>query len=113
VIANMVSSPHHLGATMNTDRRHRMTDLFGRLKPGESLESARAELTAIHAAIVKEHREAYSKRANVQLRVARLREQIAAPARTILLVLLSAAGIVFVIACSSCRQSDCGSLGPA
>ena len=33
VIANVVTSPHHLGATMTTDREHRMTELFGRLKP--------------------------------------------------------------------------------
>src|SRR5262249_5467548 len=42
-----------------------------------------------------------SKRANPQLRVVKLRDQIAAPARTILLVLLAAAAIVFVIACSN------------
>ena len=30
-IANMVTSPHHLGATMNVERVHRMTELFGRL----------------------------------------------------------------------------------
>src|SRR5262249_52712095 len=101
VIANMVSSPHHLGATMNTERTHRMTDLFGRLKPGVSVEDARAELTALHTAILGEHPEAYSKRANVQLTVAKLRDQIAAPARTILLMLLSAAGVVFIIACSN------------
>jgi hypothetical protein len=52
IIANMVTSPHHLGATMVTRRTHRMTDLFGRLKPGVSLEAARAELTAVHAAMV-------------------------------------------------------------
>ena len=45
--------------------------------------------------------EAYSDRSDVQLQVARLRDQIAAPARTILLVLLAAAGVVFVIACSN------------
>jgi putative ABC transport system permease protein len=101
IIANIVTSPHHLGATMNTSRTHRMTDLFGRLRPGVTLEQARAELSGIHTAIVRDHPEAYSKRANVQLRVARLRDQIAAPARTILLVLLSAAAIVFVIACSN------------
>ena len=101
IIANIVCSPHHLGATMVTDRTHRMTDLFARLKPGVSLEAARAELTRLHSAIVNEHPQDYSKRANVQLRVARLRDQIAAPARTILLVLLGAAAIVFVIACSN------------
>jgi predicted permease len=101
IVANMVTSPHHLGATMNTQRTHRMTELFGRLAPGATLEAARAELTAIHAAIVQEHPEAYSVRANVQLRVTTLRDQIVTPARTILLMLLAAAGIVFVIACSN------------
>ena len=37
----------------------------------------------------------------MQLTVTRLRDQIAAPARTILLVLLAAAAVVFVIACSN------------
>ena len=101
IIANVVTSPHHLGATMVTSRTHRMTELFGRLAPGASLEAARAELTAVHAAMVREHPEAYSAKANVQLSVKKLRDQIAAPARTILLVLLAAAAVVFVIACSN------------
>ncbi len=101
IIANMVTSPHHLGATMVTQRTHRMTELFGRLTPGATLESARAELTAAHAAMLREHPEAYSTKAHVQLSVARLRDQIASPARTILLVLLAAAAVVFVIACSN------------
>jgi putative ABC transport system permease protein len=98
IIANVVTSPHHLGATMVTNRAHRMTELFGRLAPGVSLEAARAELTAVHAAIVRAHPEAYWAGADVQLSVATLRDQIAAPARTILLVLLAAAAVVFVIA---------------
>ena len=101
IIANVVTSPHHLGATMTTSRTHRMTELFGRLAPGVSLEKARAELTGIHAAIMREHPEAYSAKANVQLSVKTLRDQIVAPAQTILLVLLASAGIVFVIACSN------------
>jgi len=101
IIANVVTSPHHLGATMVTSRTHRMTELFGRLAPGASLEAARAELTAVHAGMMREHPEAYSERADVQLKVAKLRDQIAAPARTILLVLLAAAAVVFVIACSN------------
>jgi putative ABC transport system permease protein len=101
IIANVVTSPHHLGATMVTSRVHRMTELFARLAPGTTLDAARAELTAVHTAIVREHPEAYIQRANVQLRVTKLRDQIASPARTILLVLLGAAAIVFVIACSN------------
>ena len=101
IIANMVTSPHHLGATMNTDRRHRMTELFGRLAPGATLEAARAELTSVHASMMREHPEAYSAQAQVQLQVRTLRDQLASPARTILLVLLAAAAVVFVIACSN------------
>src|SRR4029078_8858489 len=101
IIANVVTSPHHLGATMSTNRTHRMTELFGRLAPGATVEAARAELTAAHAAMMREHPQAYSTKSGIQLRVARLRDQIAAPARTILLVLLSAAAIVFIIACSN------------
>ena len=101
IIANMVTSPHHLGATMNIERVHRMTELFGRLAPGASVENARAELTAAYAAMVREHPEAYSTNANMQLSVTPLREQITAPARTILLVLLAAAAVVFIIACSN------------
>ena len=101
IIANVVTSPHHLGATMVTNRSHRMTQLFGRLAPGASLADARAELTSVHAAIVREHPEAFSAKSNVQLTVTRLRDQIASPARAILLVLLAAAAVVFVIACSN------------
>ena len=101
IIANVVTSPHHLGATMVTERTHRMTELFGRLAPGATLEAARAELTAVHAGMLREHPDAYSTRADVRLSVTPLRDQIAAPARTILLVLLAAAGVVFVIACSN------------
>ena len=54
IIANMVTSPHHLGATMNTDRKHRMTDLFGRLAPGASVDAARAELVGLHASMLRD-----------------------------------------------------------
>src|SRR5262249_55206507 len=101
IIANVVTSPHHLGATMVTQRTHRMTELFGRLAPGASVESARVELAAVHAAMMREHPEAYSKPAALQLSVTPLREQITAPARTILLLLLAGAAVVFVIACSN------------
>jgi putative ABC transport system permease protein len=101
LIANIVTSPHHLGATMVTNRSHRMTELFGRLTPGSSTEAARAELTAVLAAMKREHPEAYLSKTDPALQVTRLRDQIAAPARTIMLVLLAAASIVFLIACSN------------
>ncbi len=101
IIANVVTSPHHLSATMVDGRVHRMTELFGRLAEGADLEAARAELRAIHGAMVKEHPEAYPEEADFRIDAKRLREQITSPARTVLLVLLAASGLVFVIACSN------------
>src|SRR5438034_5562916 len=101
IIANVVTSPHHLSATMVTGRVHRMTQLFARLAPGANLESASAELRAVHGAMVKEHPEAYSARADFRIDAVLLRDQITSRARTVLLVLLAAAALVFVIACSN------------
>jgi predicted permease len=101
IIANVVTSPHHLSATMVTGRVHRMTELFGRLAPGATLDSARAELRAVHGTMVKEHPEAYSAKSDFRIDAVRLRDQITARARTVLLVLLTASVLVFVIACSN------------
>jgi len=101
IIANIVTSPHHLGATMVAGRTHRMTELFGRLAPGATLEAARGELESIHRAMVSEHSDSYSAKAGMQITATPLRDQITSPARTILLLLLASAGVVFIIACSN------------
>jgi putative ABC transport system permease protein len=101
IIANIVTSPHHLSATMVTGRVHRMTELFGRLAPGADLEQARAELRTVYGTMLKEHPEAYSPRADFRIDAVRLRDQITSSARTILWVLLAASMLVFVIACSN------------
>src|SRR6266849_3438894 len=101
IIANVVTSPHHLSATMVTGRVHRMTQLFGRLAPGQTLESARAELKAVHASIVSQHPESYPNRANFGIDAVLLRDQITSRARTVLWVLLAASTLIFVIACSN------------
>src|SRR5271155_4494398 len=67
IIANVVTSPHHLSATMVEGRVHRMTELFGRLAPGATLESARAELSVVHGAMIRQHPEAYSPKADVRI----------------------------------------------
>src|SRR5437899_954823 len=90
IIANVVTSPHHLSATMVTGRVHRMTELFARLAPGATLDQARAELRSVYGAMTKQHPEAYSAKADFQIGAKLLRDQITSGARTILLVLLAA-----------------------
>jgi putative ABC transport system permease protein len=101
LIANMVTSPHHLSATMITGREHRMTETFGRLAPSASLESARTELRQVHGTLIREHAEAYPPRAAFAINVVRLRDELTARARTLLIVLMAASILVFVIACSN------------
>jgi predicted permease len=101
IISNIVTSPHHLSATMVTGRIHRMTELFGRLAPGATVEQARAELLSAYSAMKNQHPEAYAQEANFQIGVKLLRDQITSGARTVLLVLLAASGLVFIIACSN------------
>jgi predicted permease len=101
IIANVVTSPHHLSATMVEGRVHRMTELFARLAPGATLEQARTELQTVYTRMVKDHPESYSVQAQGAIEAVKLRDQIVAPARTILLVLLAASALVFLIACSN------------
>ena len=101
LIANVVTSSHHMSATMQDGRVHRMTELFGRLAPGASLDQAVAELRAVHGGMVTAHKEAYPPRDDFRINAVQLRDQITSPARTILLVLLGASGLIFVIACSN------------
>jgi putative ABC transport system permease protein len=101
LIANVVTSPHHLSATMVTGREHRMTEVFGRLAPGVDLDAARAEITTVQRGMIAAHPEAYSKKADFRINAVRLRDQITSKARTVLLVLLAASGLMFIIACSN------------
>src|SRR5438552_7235623 len=101
IMANIVTSPHHLSATMVTSRLHRMTELFGRLAPGATLDQARAELRSVYGSITNAHPEAYPAKGNYQTSAKLLRDQIPSGARTVLLVLLAASALVFIIACSN------------
>ena len=101
LIANIVTSPHHLSATMVQGREHRMTEVFGRLAPGANLESARAEVHTVYSAMLAAHPEVYKASDHYQVDVTRMHDQINSRARTVLWVLLAASGLLFVIACSN------------
>jgi putative ABC transport system permease protein len=100
-IANIVTSPHHLSATMVQGREHRMTEVFGRLAPNADLDSARAELQTVYAGMLAAHPGTYKAADHFTLNVTRMHDQINSRARTILWVLFAASGLLFVIACSN------------
>jgi predicted permease len=76
-----------------------MTELFGKLAPGATLDQARTELGTVYASIKKDHPDAYPASAQFTISTKMLRDQITSGARTVLLVLLAASGLVFIIAC--------------
>src|ERR1700691_889412 len=88
IIGNLVISPHHLSATMVTGRIHRMTELFGKLAPGATLDQARTELRTVYASMEKDHPDAYPDNGGYRIDARMLRDEITSGARTVLLVLL-------------------------
>lgn len=101
IIANVVTSPHHLSATMVTGREHRMTEVFARLAPGATLKQARAELNTVYSAMLTAHPDVYKPGDHYQISVTRMHDQINTGANTILWVLFAASGLLFVIASSN------------
>ncbi len=101
IIANVVTSPHHLSATMVTGREHRMTEVFARLAPGATVDSARAELNTVYGAMIAAHPEVYKPEDHYRIDVTRMHDQINARANTILWLLFAASGLLFVIASSN------------
>jgi putative ABC transport system permease protein len=101
IIANIVTSPHHLSATMVTGREHRMTEVFGRLAPGTTLESARAELRTAYSAMLSAYPGIYKPDNHYSIDVTRMHDQINSQANTILWVLFAASALLFIIACSN------------
>ncbi len=101
LIANIVTSPHHLSATMVTGREHRMTEVFARLADGARLAAARAELRTVYGAMLSAHPEVYKADSRYRIDVTRIRDQINSKARMVLWILLAASGLLFVIACSN------------
>src|SRR5215469_1691247 len=99
IMVNLATSPHQLSATMVTGRIHRMTEVFGKLAPGVTLDQARAELRSVYATMKKDNPDAYPTNADFTISARMLRDQVTSGARTVLLVLLAASGLVFIIAC--------------
>jgi len=101
LFANVVTSPHHLSAVMVEGRLHRMTEVFARLAPNTTLETAQAELAEAYAGIKRDYSGEYPDRAGFALTMVPLREQLTSKARTVLIVLMAASILIFVIACSN------------
>ncbi len=101
IYVNMSTSPHHLDASMAHDRVHRMTEVFARLAPGATVESATTEVRDISTRLHGDYPESYDAGSGFSVSVTPLKDQLTARARPILLLLLGTALFVLFIACAN------------
>lgn len=98
---NYATNDHYMGAAMQDDRRHRMTDVFARLAPGQTVDGARAELGAVAGALREEYPDAYPERLGMDLVVTPWQEELTKGARSTFLVLMGTVGLVLLLACAN------------
>ncbi|HEY2374899.1 MAG TPA: ABC transporter permease [Gemmatimonadaceae bacterium] len=101
LFVNVVTSPHHLSATMKQGRTHRMTEVFARLAPSATVEQARAEIARIGTNVRADHPEAYERAARYDITVSPLRLALNERASLTLWLLMGAAAFVLLIACAN------------
>src|SRR5579872_2984886 len=83
------------------NRRARFMNVFGRLKPGISLERAQVDLATIAKQLEKSYPDAYPKDYGYGIATMSLQDELTRKARMTFLILLSAAGFVLLIACAN------------
>lgn len=93
--------PFRSSKNMTEHRDHRMMEVFGRLKPGVSVEQANADLATIAGHLQHEYPKFYPPETGYAATASSLREELTHGARPTLIVLLAAAGFVLLIACAN------------
>jgi predicted permease len=101
VLVNIVTSAHHLSASMVTSRTHRMTEVFARLAPGAEVLQARAEIERLAANMRRDHPEGYNPKENSRVELAALREAVNERATLMFWLLMGAAAFVLLVACAN------------
>src|SRR5690606_7024753 len=91
VFVNLVTSPHHLDATMVHGRSHRMTNVFARIAPGTPIEQAQAEIDGIAAEMYAQYPQNYDAAAGYSISVTPLQDALTSRARLTLYLLMAAA----------------------
>ncbi len=98
---NYSTNEHYQSATMQDARTHRMTDVFARLRPGQTPVAAQAELDALATAAHETFPEAYPPHLGFAVRATPWQDELTSGARTTLLILMGTVALVLVLACAN------------
>src|SRR5204862_7785448 len=99
--ANYSTNSHYMSATMQGERRHRMTDVYALLKPGVPLERAQSDVTLIANRLHQAYPADYPPAQGFGLVLTPWREVLVQKARPTLLILMGAVGLVLLVACAN------------
>ena len=98
---NYATNEHYQSATMQDQRNHRMTDIFARLAPGQSVEAAQAEMEALQAPMLEQFPNAYPDAAGFGIASALWQDELTKGARSTFLVLMGTVALVLLLACAN------------
>jgi predicted permease len=98
---NDILIPMRYGPNPTEERGHEDYNIVGKLRPGVSLEQARAEMDTITARLRQAHPEVYPPNGKLTFIILPLLEQVVGNVRHTLWLLLAAVGCVLLIACAN------------
>ena len=93
--------PFRSSAQTRENRGARMLNVYGRLRPGATLEQSRADVASIASRLAADHADFYPAGSGFTTTAVALAEELTLRARPTLLVLLGAVGCVLLIACAN------------
>ena len=96
-----VACPFRSDPSLIANRRGRMLQLFGRMKPGVKPAQAEADLSTIAASMQHEYPDDYAKDITPRMQASPLKAELTREAKPTMLFLLAAAGFVLLIACAN------------
>lgn len=99
--ANYPTNNHYMSATMQGQRQHRMTDVYGLVKAGVPIDTARAELEGIATRLHTAYPADYPAALGYGITATPWREILVRNARPTLLILMGAVGLVLIVACAN------------
>jgi predicted permease len=97
----MVISAHHMGASMQEGRTHRMTEVVARLRPAATLEQVRAEVGAVYTRLQSQFKEAYDPAAHYRVAVIPFKQVLGERAQLTLWLLMAAAAFVLIVSAAN------------
>ncbi|HZY08403.1 MAG TPA: ABC transporter permease, partial [Ilumatobacteraceae bacterium] len=98
---NYAANDHYVGASMQNEREHRMTDVYARLAPGQTAAAAQAELREVARRLHASYSGAYPAAQGFDTVVTPWKDELTAKAWPTLMILMVTTVFVLVIACAN------------